>query len=82
MVDAVLTALTVVAPLWLLMTGIATPVTAMLFVVRLGTLVGTRRAYERPGIGYWLSPIVDVMAWLAVVRGVLAPSRQWRGRQY
>ena len=81
-VDAVLTALTVVAPLWLLMTGIATPVTAMLFVVRLGTLVGTRRAYERPGIGYWLSPIVDVMAWLAVVRGVLAPSRQWRGRQY
>jgi dolichol-phosphate mannosyltransferase len=50
-VDAVLTAFTVVAPLWLLMMGIATPVTAMLFLVRLGTLVGTRRAYERQGTG-------------------------------
>ena len=82
LVDVMLTALTVVAPLWLLVMGIATPVTGMLFLVRLGTLVGTRRVYERPGIGYWLSPVVDVVAWLAVVRGVVSPSRQWRGRQY
>ena len=80
--DAALTAMTMVAPLWLLVIGIPTPITAVLLLVRLGTLVGTRRAYDRPGIGYWLSPIVDVVAWLAVLRGILAPSRQWRGRQY
>jgi dolichol-phosphate mannosyltransferase len=80
--DAAVTAITMVTPLWLMLLGIPTPVTAVLLLVRVGTLVGTRRAYERSGPGYWLSPIADVVAWLAVVRGILAPSRQWRGRQY
>ena len=80
--DALLTALTLVAPTWLLVFGAATPVTAVLLLVRIGTLVGTRRAYERATVGYWLSPLADVVVWLVVARGVVAPSRQWRDRAY
>jgi dolichol-phosphate mannosyltransferase len=81
-IDLVTTALVLVAPLWFLAAGVATPATLVALAIRMGTLVGTRRAYERSGIGYWLSPLADVVAWLVVVRGVVAPSRQWRGRQY
>ncbi len=81
-VDASITAVGVVAPLWLVFGGVATPLTALLLAVRLGTLVGARRAYERTGVGYWLSPVADLLAWVVVVRGALAPARQWRGRQY
>ena len=80
--DAVVTLLTLVAPLWLLLFGIATPLTLLLLITRIGTLIGARRAYERPSIGYWLSPIADVLVWVIVVRGIVAPTRQWRGRQY
>lgn len=80
--DLAVTAVSLVLPLWLLVVGFATPVTAVLLVTRLGTLVGARRVYERAGVGYWLSPIADVCAWIVVARGVLAPSRQWRGRKY
>ena len=80
--DALMTAVSVVAPLWLVLGGVATPLTMLLFAVRLGTLIGARRAYERAGVGYWLSPVADLLAWVVVMRGVLAPSRQWRGRQY
>jgi dolichol-phosphate mannosyltransferase len=80
--DALMTAVSVAAPLWLVLGGVATPLTMLLFAVRLGTLIGARRAYERAGVGYWLSPVADLLAWVVVMRGVLAPSRQWRGRQY
>jgi len=80
--DALTTALTLAAPLWLLLAGIATPITALLALMRLGTLVGTARAYERRGLGYWLSPFADLLVWFVVVRGVIAPSREWRGRKY
>lgn len=81
-VDAAITAVGMVAPLWLVFAGIATPLSMLLFAVRLGTLVGARRAYERAGIGYWLAPLADLLAWVVVVRGIVAPSRHWRGRQY
>lgn len=81
-IDLVTTALVLVAPIWLLTAGVATPATLVALAIRMGTLVGTRRVYERSGVGYWLSPLADVVAWLVVVRGVVAPSRQWRGRQY
>jgi hypothetical protein len=80
--DLATTAFTLVAPLWLLVLGGATPVSALLLLARLGTLLGTTRTYERKGIGYWLSPLADIVAWLVVLRGVLAPSREWRGRKY
>lgn len=80
--DAAITAVSVVAPLWLVFGGVATPLTMLLFAVRLGTLIGARRAYERAGVGYWLSPVADLLAWVVVLRGTVAPSRQWRGRQY
>lgn len=80
--DAFITLIAAVSPLWLLVTGAATPITVLLLLVRLGTLVGTARAYERRGLGYWLSPFADLLAWIVVVRGIVAPSREWRGRQY
>jgi len=80
--DVLTTALTLAAPLWLLFVGIATPVTALLVLMRLGTLIGTARTYERRGFGYWLSPLADLLVWFVVVRGVVSPSREWRGRQY
>lgn len=80
--DAFITLIAAVSPLWLLAIGAATPLTVLLLLVRLGTLVGTARTYERRGPGYWLSPLADLLAWIVVVRGILAPSREWRGRQY
>jgi hypothetical protein len=56
--------------------------TMVLVAIRTGTLIGTRRAYERGGLGYWLSPFADLLAWFVVVRGTFFPSREWRGRTY
>ena len=80
--DAAVTMLVLVWPLWSFVFGLASVATAMLLLVRLGTLMGTVRAFERPRIGYWLSPFADLLAWLVVVRGIVAPSREWRGRTY
>ena len=82
------TALALVTPLLLVVVGLATqlllftPLSVALLAIRIGTLVGTRRAYERGGLGYWLSPFADLLAWFVVVRGTFAPSREWRGRTY
>ena len=80
--DAAVTMFALVLPLWLFVAGSATIATAMLVLARLGTLVGTVRAFERPRLGYWLSPLADSLAWIVVVRGIVAPSREWRGRTY
>jgi dolichol-phosphate mannosyltransferase len=53
-----------------------------LLLARLGTLVGTAQAYERPGVGYWLSPTADVPAVAALLDGIIRPRRSWRGRSY
>jgi dolichol-phosphate mannosyltransferase len=50
--------------------------------VRLGTLVGTRRAYRDTGWAYWASwtadlPVALLLAWRSV-----RPRRTWRGRSY
>jgi dolichol-phosphate mannosyltransferase len=82
------TALTLVSPLLLVAVGGAmqlllfTPLSVALLAIRIGTLIGTRRAYERGGFGYWLSPFADLLAWFVVVRGAISPSREWRGRRY
>ena len=55
----------------------------VLATMRIGTLVGTRRAYTRTGVGYWLSPLADPLAAVAIARGIARRGRQtWRGRSY
>ncbi len=54
-----------------------------LAMIRLGTLVGTRSAYDRADAAYWLSPTADLISVAALARGVLRRGRQtWRGRTY
>ncbi len=48
-----------------------------LLAVRLGTLAGTARAYERRGLAYWLSPTADLAATAALA---LTPSGSGRWR--
>jgi dolichol-phosphate mannosyltransferase len=55
----------------------------VLAAVRLGTLVGTRRAYERTDVAYWSSPLADPIAAAAIAGGIVRRGRQtWRGRSY
>jgi dolichol-phosphate mannosyltransferase len=59
-------------------------VTVVLLLMRIGTLFGTRSAYTKTDLAYWLSPFADVVAWWALVVGVArrdAPET-WRGRTY
>jgi dolichol-phosphate mannosyltransferase len=54
-----------------------------LTALRIGTLVGTRRAYTRTDAAYWASPLADPLAATAIARGILRRRRQtWRGRTY
>lgn len=57
-----------------------------LLAVRLGTLAGTRRTYERGGPWYWASPLADALAWCSLVAGaarrVLRRPERWRDRTY
>jgi len=54
-----------------------------LVAIRLGTLVGTRSAYDRNDAAYWLSPLADVGSSVAIARGIARRGRQtWRGRTY
>jgi dolichol-phosphate mannosyltransferase len=70
-------------PIPRLLTGRGDAIDVVLALVRLGTLVGTRRAYTRTGAAYWLSPFADPLAALAIARGVARRRRQtWRGRTY
>jgi len=51
--------------------------------LRLGTLGGTRRAYDRTNAPYWLSPLADPLAAVVIARGIARRGRQtWRGRNY
>lgn len=57
-----------------------------LVALRLGTLVGTRRAYLRGGLAYWASPLADPIAWVAMASGsarrMFRRGETWRGRVY
>ena len=73
-----------VAPTMVVVFGFPTPVTIALVAMRIGTLVGTRDTYTRNDLAYWLSPFADVIAWWALVIGVVRRSKphEWRGRTY
>jgi dolichol-phosphate mannosyltransferase len=80
LVDAALLATVNVVPLGRLAAGRATPVDAVALALRVGTLAGTARAFARRGVSYWLSPLADPVALVAVVRGICRPHQPWRGR--
>ena len=69
-------------PLPRLLLGRGDALDVALLAVRLGTLAGTRRAYERADLPYWLSPLADPAAVVRVVWGAVRPGRTWRGRTY
>ncbi|MGA9276812.1 glycosyltransferase [Ilumatobacter sp.] len=54
-----------------------------LLAIRVGTLVGTRTAYDRVDVAYWLSPLADSASAASIGRGIARRGRQtWRGRRY
>lgn len=55
-------------------------VNVALFALRLGILIGARRAYVQPPVTYWLSPIVDLPVSLRLWQSALQRSHSWRGR--
>ncbi len=69
-------------PVIRLVTGRADRIDGVLIAARIGTLVGTRRAYGDAGAAYWLSPLADGPAVLATVRATVRRRQRWRGRSY
>lgn len=55
-------------------------VNASLLALRLGVLVGTRRAYAGSAWTYWLSPLLDVPAAAALNLSLIRRRHLWRGR--
>jgi dolichol-phosphate mannosyltransferase len=70
-------------PLPRLLLGRGDVVDVVLLANRLGTLAGTRSAYDRTDAAYWLSPLADLASVAAIARGITRRGRQtWRGRTY
>lgn len=57
-------------------------VDALALAVRVGTVVGLRRAYVDRGAAVWASPLADPLALVATVAGLLDPAPTWRGRSF
>jgi dolichol-phosphate mannosyltransferase len=64
------------APLWLVLA------TLLLFLMRIGVLFGTARAYPDRPWTYWLSPLCDLPVVLRVIHSALLRRHEWRGRTY
>lgn len=80
--DLAVVALTQALPLPRLLRRRADVVDLVLVALRLGTLAGTARAYERTDAAYWASPLADVPATVALGLGVARRRQVWRGRTY
>jgi dolichol-phosphate mannosyltransferase len=52
-----------------------------LLVARVGTLFGTRRAYVAPSWTYWLSPLLDILAYGAIFMSLARRQQSWRGQR-
>jgi dolichol-phosphate mannosyltransferase len=59
---------------------IAFDVNLALFIMRLGVMVGTRRAYRNPPWTYWLSVVADLPVAAALITSALRRRHTWRGR--
>lgn len=55
-------------------------VQAGLVLMRIGVLIGMRRAYVRPPWTYWLSPLSDLPVAAAITASALRRRQTWRGR--
>ncbi len=86
MIDVAVLACTMPLPLIRAVARGADVIDAVAIAVRLGTLVGTRPTYAASTsspvarTAYWLSPVADPLAWLAVAVGSIPMHRTWRGR--
>ncbi len=69
-------------PIPRLLLGVGDPLDVAMALVRLGTLIGTRRAYEQPRWSYWFSPVFDLGVAARLVQATVRPERTWRGRTY
>ena len=81
-IDVLTLAFTMPVPLGRLLLRRCDVVDLVALAVRAGTLVGTRRAYERHGLAYWSSPLADAAAVAAVGLGGFRRRQTWRGRVY
>ena len=81
-VDAAFVAVAHVAPLVAVVAMRADVVDAALLAMRLGLLVGMRRAYSRRGAAYWCSPLADPFALAALIADLGRRRHRWRGREY
>ncbi len=52
----------------------------VLVLLRLGVLVGMVRAYRRPPLTYWLSPVLDAPVAVRLIQSALRRTHTWRGR--
>jgi dolichol-phosphate mannosyltransferase len=57
-------------------------INAALLIVRLGVLRALAGSYDRPGLGFWLSPLADPAAVFRVALSTVRRPTQWRGRSY
>lgn len=80
--DLGVVALAQALPTLRLLTGRADALDLVLLAARLGTLAGTFRSYDRRGVAYWLSPLADGPATVALAGGILRRRQTWRGRVY
>ena len=75
-----------VLPIVLVVTGVAPVMGVGLLAIRMGTLFGTAAAYPQRKWSFWLSPAVDLLAWMIIVTGVvrnlLHLPVMWSGRSY
>ncbi|HYZ15143.1 MAG TPA: glycosyltransferase family 2 protein [Candidatus Acidoferrum sp.] len=60
--------------------GPTTAIVLALVAMRIGVLAGTRRAYLRPPLTYWLSPLADLPAVALLIASALRRRHRWRGR--
>jgi len=81
--DLVVVLLAQALPVPRLLAGRGDAIDVILLLARLGTLAGTRTAYERVDAAYWLSPLADLVSTAAIAGGIVRRGRQtWRGRAY
>jgi dolichol-phosphate mannosyltransferase len=80
--DLVTLAMTLPLPLFRVACGRVDPIDVVAIGARVGTLVGTRHAYDRADASYWSSPLADGLAIAALGLGVLRRTQTWRGRRY